>query len=103
MFVYSLLARMAAERPSRRKYPPGSDGLSRETSPAVGHNLASRTGDQDRNWDGEVYASYNLGFLASFASLRLRAGHDPLRGLFHYGRPPRPPLPPTLRPSRAPP
>ena len=38
--------------------------LSRETSPAVGHNLASRTGDQDRNWDGEVHASHNLGFLA---------------------------------------
>jgi hypothetical protein len=41
---------------------------------AVGHNLASRTGDQGRNWDGEVYASHNLGFLARFASLRSWAG-----------------------------
>src|SRR3984893_19270829 len=103
MFVYSLLARMAAERPSGRKYPPGSDGLSRETSPTIGHNLASRTGDQDRNWDGEVYASYNLGFLAQLASVRLRAGHDRLRGHFHKRQRACAPLSPrSIGPSCAP-
>ena len=48
---------------------------SRKPPDVVGHNFASRTGDQDRNWDGEVNASYNLGFLAHVASLRSRAGY----------------------------
>src|SRR6266480_1659803 len=65
----SLLAGMAL-RPAvlAEGRPGGSDIVSRETPPAVGHNLASRTGDQDRNWDGEVHASHNLGFLACSAS-----------------------------------
>ena len=51
-----------------------------ETSPAVGHNLASRTGDQDRKWDGEVHASHNLGFLARSAGLAFSGwSQSPLR------------------------
>ena len=54
--------------------PAGSGNSDRKTGPAVGHNLASRTGELDRKWDGEVYASYNLGFLARPARVRSRAG-----------------------------
>src|SRR5216683_258883 len=50
---------------------------------AVGHNLASRTGDQDRNWDGEVYASQNHGVLACSAGWHFRAIHDHHCDHFH--------------------
>jgi D-alanyl-D-alanine carboxypeptidase len=46
--------------------------------------LASRTGDQDRNWDGEVHASYNLRFLACvFSTDSADARHSRHR---HYAR-----------------
>ncbi len=57
--------------------------------PAVGHNLASRTGEQDRKWDGEVYASYNLGFLARSAGVCSRAGRHHSRDRLHNQLPPR--------------
>src|SRR5256885_16915936 len=58
----SLLAGMALRPAVLLKVGRGSDIVSRETPPGVGHNLASRTGDQDRNWDGGVHPSHNLCF-----------------------------------------
>src|SRR5262249_3513271 len=57
LFVNNILARRATGAANGAKVQPETGLLRRQGSAAAGHNFASRTGDLDRNWDGEVDAS----------------------------------------------
>src|SRR5579872_3295508 len=87
----SVLARMADGRPE------GGMNLqyrlpNRATSPSAGHNLASRTGDQDRKWDGKVHVSNRLGYLAPAPALPFRVSRTRGRDQFHHPNRRSPPL-----------
>src|SRR5438445_6341016 len=61
LFVNRTLARRA-DRPSSHVPANGGEngGSHRQRSPGVGHNFASRAGDQVRNWDGDLMLRKNL-------------------------------------------
>src|SRR6266480_1111126 len=66
LLVNSILAKKRPDRPARRANDRrGLAVRAGEGHPPVGHNFASRTGDQVRNWDGDFMLRKN------FASSRL--------------------------------
>src|SRR5271165_2721855 len=68
LFLNSILARKAARSGSPAQKHLRIGGSSGRRSRSVGHNFASRTGDQDRNWDGDFMLRKNL---ASSRSVRV--------------------------------
>src|ERR1700722_5454109 len=103
LFANRILAR-SADRPSIRVPADGGEngGSRREWGQGVGHNFASRAGDQVRKLGRGSHASQKLGFLALGAGRRFRPGDAHGGGRLHERQRRSAPLPPPspLRPPR---